>query len=230
MRRRSRPRAEDPAELRAAMPRWARRRRRNESQRFLENDSLSRANIGGCIPSVRVALTPFPLHSRLHHNRWASAPRPAAKASLRGSILSEAARIRRSAYNPRSDNGVLQTPARAASTVAATCSPLSVRRQTTRKTRTVAGRSILGSDIHDGVAHQRERDPRGSVTELGRTASQPISVFPPSAACSAAGLTLPRPSLFCSTQCTGENIFGKTWKFHVEFYALPRKSQDDLGA
>lgn len=184
-----------------------------------------------CIPCARVTLTPFPPHSRLHHNHWTSAPRPAAKASSRGSIMSDPERgcenSTGSAYNPRSDNGVLQNPARTASTV------LSVRRQTTRNAPPVAGRCYGREEAFRGVTFtmgsfiNEERDPRGSVTELGRTACQPHLRIPAIRRLFGGRLTLARAHHHCvhSRKCVWQDQ-----EIPCRGLCSPRKSQDNLGA
>lgn len=174
--RRSRPRDEDegPAELlRATMPRSATHRRRNDRQRVLEKESLE-----VCIPCVRVTLTPFPPHSRLHHNHWTSAPRPVPPRRPREvrscPILREAVRIRRV---PRITRGPTMAFCRTPQGRLFSCAETNYPKYATRSCslRWTAGReeAYRGVTFTMGSLINEERGPRGSVTKLGRTECQP---------------------------------------------------------
>lgn len=177
MRRRSRPRDEDegPAELlRATMPRSATHRRRNDRQRVLEK----KESLEVCIPCVRVTLTPFPPHSRLHHNHWTSAPRPVPPRRPREvrscPILREAVRIRRV---PRITRGPTMAFCRTPQGRLFSCAETNYPKYTTRSCSLLwtAGReeAYRGVTFTMGSLINEERDPRGSVTKLGRTECQP---------------------------------------------------------
>lgn len=152
--------------------------RTQASERQTASES-SRMRVWRCVsPSVRVTLTPFPPHSRLHHNHWTLVPRPAAKEGRSCPILREAVRIRRV---PRITRGpamaFCRTPQEGPGCLDCRCDMPSYlcARQTTRNTPPVAARCYGREEAFRGVTFtmgsliNEERDPRGSVTELGRT-------------------------------------------------------------